>query len=161
MTLQPRSLAWQVLTTAVVAVALVFLAQSTARGPRDGADSVADSESPSLSPGTRAGFIATAYCKGTTTRSGTAVVTGTAAADPKVLPLGSIIRIDGTDARTNGLWVVLDTGPKVRGYHVDLYMWSCTDALAFGRRPVSVTVLRRGWDPGQSVGGTAGSQASE
>ena len=151
MVLHPRSLAWQVLTTALVAVALVFLAQSTARGPRDGTPDTTDAGPPVLGPGEHAGFTATAYCKGTTTRAGTAVITGTAAADPKVLPLGSIIRIDGTDATTDGLWVVLDTGPGVKGYRVDLYMWSCTDALAFGRRPVTVTVLRRGWEPGQSV----------
>jgi hypothetical protein len=30
---------------------------------------------------------------------------------------------------------------------VDLYMWSCNEALAFGRRTVDVTVLRLGWDP--------------
>ena len=28
----------------------------------------------------------------------------------------------------------MDTGPKVQGRHVDLYMWSCYEALAFGRR---------------------------
>jgi 3D (Asp-Asp-Asp) domain-containing protein len=151
MTLHPRSLVWQLLTTALVAVALVFLAQSTARGPRDGRTGVTDTAAAVLGPGEHAGFMATAYCKGTTTRAGTAVITGTAAADPKVLPLGSIIRIDGTDARTDGLWVVLDTGPGVQGYRVDLYMWSCTEALTFGRRPVTVTVLRRGWEPGQSV----------
>lgn len=151
MALHPRSLAWQLLTTTLVAVALVFLWQSTARGPQDGATEGTDADGTVLGPGDSAGFTATAYCKGTTTRAGTSVVTGTAAADPRVLPLGSIIRIDGTDARTDGLWVVLDTGPGVKGYRVDLYIWSCTDALDFGRRPVTVTVLRRGWTPAQSV----------
>ena len=151
MAFHPRSLIWQVLTTALVAVALVFLAQSTARGPRDGAADDTTANGSVLGPGESATFTATAYCKGTTTRAGTAVITGTAAADPRVLPLGSIIRIDGTDARTDGLWVVLDTGPGVKGDRVDLYMWSCTDALAFGRRPVTVRVLRRGWAPGQSI----------
>ncbi|MBM3782342.1 MAG: hypothetical protein FJW29_11840 [Acidobacteria bacterium] len=151
MALHPRSLVWQVLTTALVALALVFLSQSTARGPRDGAPEDAAVNGSVLGPGESASFIATAYCKGTTTRAGTAVITGTAAADPKVLPLGSIIRIDGTDARTNGLWVVLDTGPGVKGTRVDLYIWSCYEALDFGRRPVTVTVLRRGWEPTQSV----------
>jgi len=151
MAFHPRSLVWQVLTTALVALALVFLSQSIARGPRDGAVQDTTANGSVLGPGESARFIATAYCKGTTTRAGTAVVTGTAAADPRVLPLGSIIRIDGTDARSDGLWVVLDTGPGVKGARVDLYMWSCYEALDFGRRPVTVTVLRRGWDPGQSI----------
>lgn len=151
MAFHPRSLVWQVLTTALVALALVFLSQSIARGPRDGATVDSTANGSILGPGESAIFTATAYCKGTTTRAGTAVVTGTAAADPRVLPLGSIIRIDGTDARTDGLWVVLDTGPGVKGYRVDLYIWSCYEALDFGRRPVTVTVLRRGWEPGQSV----------
>jgi hypothetical protein len=41
----------------------------------------------------------------------------------------------------------------VKGRELDLYMWSCTEALAFGRRPVRVTILRLGWDPQQSAPG--------
>jgi len=41
----------------------------------------------------------------------------------------------------------MDTGPKVQGRLLDLYMWSCHEALRFGRRQVQVTVLRLGWDP--------------
>ena len=41
----------------------------------------------------------------------------------------------------------MDTGPKVQGRHLDLYVWSCHEALAFGRRRIEVTVLRLGWDP--------------
>jgi hypothetical protein len=35
----------------------------------------------------------------------------------------------------------------VQGRILDLYMWSCHEALRFGRREVRVTVLRLGWDP--------------
>jgi hypothetical protein len=35
----------------------------------------------------------------------------------------------------------------VQGRVLDLYMWSCHEALRFGRRGVDVTVLRLGWDP--------------
>src|SRR5262249_40947825 len=38
-------------------------------------------------------FAATAYCKGTTTSSGTTVQTGIAAADPDLLPVGSVIQV--------------------------------------------------------------------
>jgi 3D (Asp-Asp-Asp) domain-containing protein len=46
---------------------------------------------------------------------------------------------------------VLDTGPAVQGRVLDLYMWSCFDALDLGRAPAAVTVLRLGWDPKTSV----------
>jgi hypothetical protein len=42
---------------------------------------------------------------------------------------------------------VLDTGPAIQGRKIDLYMWSCHEALAFGRKPVRLTVLRLGWNP--------------
>ena len=35
----------------------------------------------------------------------------------------------------------------MQGRHVDLYMWSCNEALQFGRRPIHLTVLRLGWNP--------------
>jgi hypothetical protein len=41
----------------------------------------------------------------------------------------------------------MDTGPSVQGRQVDLYMWSCTEALRFGRRPIHLLVLRLGWNP--------------
>jgi 3D (Asp-Asp-Asp) domain-containing protein len=93
-------------------------------------------------------FVATAYCKGQTTASGVAVRAGIAAADPKVLPLGSIIRLGGeaVDAKYHGVYSVLDTGPLIKGRRLDLYIWSCYEALDFGRRGVEVTVLRHGWD---------------
>src|SRR5688572_30909720 len=47
----------------------------------------------------------------------------------------------------------MDTGPKVPGCLLDLYMWSCHEALRFGRREVRVTVLRLGWDPKASSPG--------
>lgn len=100
-----------------------------------------------LSPGARHAFTATAYCKGHTTRAGVAPRRGVIASDPAVLPLGSIVEIDADDDRMDGMYSVLDTGPKVRGRRVDLYMWNCHEALAFGRQSVEVTVLRAGWNP--------------
>src|SRR6202165_4529760 len=51
------------------------------------------------SPGARLAFSATAYCKGVTTASGVAAQTGVAAADPQLLPVGSVIEIDSTEVR--------------------------------------------------------------
>jgi 3D (Asp-Asp-Asp) domain-containing protein len=98
-------------------------------------------------PGSRIAFSATAYCKGLVTTSGVAAQTGIAAADPEMLPVGSVIDIDSLDPRYSGIYTILDTGPSVQGRHVDLYMWSCNEALVFGRRPIHLTVLRLGWNP--------------
>ena len=98
-------------------------------------------------PGARLAFIATAYCKGMTTASGVAPQSGIAAADPDLLPVGSVITLEGLPQKYNGIYTVLDTGPAVQGREVDVYMWSCNDALEFGRRQTRVTVLRLGWNP--------------
>jgi 3D (Asp-Asp-Asp) domain-containing protein len=102
-------------------------------------------------PGARLPFNATAYCKGTTTASGVVVRTGIAAADPTLLPVGSVLNIAAGDNRYSGVYTVMDTGPKVQGRTLDLYMWSCHEALKFGRRDIEVTVLRLGWDPRASA----------
>ena len=98
-------------------------------------------------PGARLAFNATAYCKGLTTASGVAVQTGVAAADPAAAAgrLGRRDRPLGT--RYNGIYTIMDTGPKVQGRLVDIYMWSCHEALEFGRGRFDLTVLRLGWNP--------------
>jgi 3D (Asp-Asp-Asp) domain-containing protein len=101
--------------------------------------------------GSRLVFEATAYCKGTTTASGVSVRTGIAASDPSILPVGSVVNISTDNARYNGVYTIMDTGPLVQGRVLDLYMWSCHEALAFGRRPVEITVLRLGWNPRDST----------
>jgi 3D (Asp-Asp-Asp) domain-containing protein len=98
-------------------------------------------------PGAQLSFQATAYCKGTTTAAGVGVRSGIAAADPSLLPVGSVVNIGTGDSRYDGVYTVMDTGPRVRGRMLDLYIWSCFEALDFGRRIVDVTVLRLGWNP--------------
>jgi 3D (Asp-Asp-Asp) domain-containing protein len=99
------------------------------------------------SPGDRLTFSATAYCKGLTTSSGVPAQSGVAASDPALLPVGSVVNVDGADSRYNGIYAVMDTGPAVQGRQVDLYMWNCNEALEFGRRPIHLTILRLGWNP--------------
>ena len=101
-------------------------------------------------PGAQLPFQTTAYCKGTTTASGVGVRTGIAAADPQLLPVGSVLNIAVGDDRYNGVYTVMDTGPKVQGRILDLYIWSCHEALRFGRREAQVTILRLGWNPTNS-----------
>ena len=98
-------------------------------------------------PGARLPFTATAYCKGLVTRAGVTAQAGVAASDPTLLPLGSIVELNNDDERYDGIYSVVDTGPAVQGREIDIYMWSCHEALKFGRRPVRLTVLRLGWDP--------------
>jgi 3D (Asp-Asp-Asp) domain-containing protein len=87
-------------------------------------------------------FTATAYCSGHTTSSGAPVSAGVVAADPKVLPIGTVIRIAGAPPY-NGTYRVLDTGPRVRNRQVDLYIADCAAARRFGRRSVHVTIVER------------------
>src|SRR5687768_17214487 len=98
-------------------------------------------------PGVRMPFRATAYCKGLVTAAGVAAQTGVAAADPSLLPLGSVVQVDAPETKYDGIYSVVDTGPAVQGRLIDIYMWSCHEALKFGRRPVHLTVLRLGWKP--------------
>jgi 3D (Asp-Asp-Asp) domain-containing protein len=98
------------------------------------------------SPGARVAVSATAYCKGLTTTSGVAAQSGVAAADPELLPVGSVVEVESLE-RYSGIYTVMDTGPSVQGRQVDIYMWSCNEALAFGRRAVHLRVLRLGWNP--------------
>ena len=87
-------------------------------------------------------FIATAYCTSGITASGVAVYKGIVAADPAVLPLGSLIRISGA-ASYDGIYRVLDTGAFIRRQRLDLFIADCSAARKFGRRPVRVAVIGR------------------
>ena len=110
------------------------------------------SAEPGLPPqGTHLRFTATAYCKGTTTASGVNVRTGIAAADPDLLPVGSVIQVYKLGERYNGIYTIMDTGPAVQGRHIDIYIWSCYEALALGRKDVGINVLRLGWNPKAST----------
>ena len=93
-------------------------------------------------PGARLQFKATAYCKGHTTASGVAVRSGVAAADAEILPVGSVIQADFESNQYDGVYTIMDTGPEVQGNELDVYMWSCFDALRFGRQDVHLVVLR-------------------
>ena len=72
---------------------------------------------------------------------------GIAAADETLLPVGSVIQADFESNQYDGVYTVMDTGPEVQGHEIDVYMWSCFDALRFGRQDVHLVVLRLGWNP--------------
>ena len=143
-----RSFWRKALVTAVAAAAFVWLYEATMLDSKYGARLPILHETTALPvPGERLAFGATAYCKGITTTAGVAVQSGIAAADPELLPVGSVVQIDSLEPRYNGIYTVLDTGPSVQGRMVDLYMWSCNEALQFGRKSLHLTVLRLGWNP--------------
>ncbi len=90
-------------------------------------------------------FIATAYSVEGTGASGKWSHPGTVASDRKVLPFNSRIRVYGA-GRYSGEYTVEDTGGKLDGHHIDIYMPSHAEAKTFGRQRVKVVVLRYGDD---------------
>lgn len=145
-----RSLWMKLLATAVAAVAFVLVYEQVMMDSRTARiESASATEAPSL--GRAVQFEVTAYCKGEITAAGFRVRPGIAASDPKLLPPGSIVRIEGVPAAYEGIYSVLDTGPEVQGRELDIYIWSCYEALDFGRRKAVVTVLRLGWEPQASI----------
>jgi 3D (Asp-Asp-Asp) domain-containing protein len=137
----------KVIVTVFVAAAFVWLYETTMLDSKDVTPPAAGALVQPPEPGARLPFAATAYCKGLVTHAGVPVQAGIAAADPRLLPLGSIVELDSPDSRYDGIYSVLDTGPAVQGAEIDIYMWSCHEALRFGRKPVGLTVLRLGWNP--------------
>ena len=135
-----RSIARKLVATSTAAVAFVMLYEVTAFDSRFAARQAEEQENTAPpAPGLKLRFTATAYCKGTTTASGVNVRTGIAAADPDLLPVGSVIEVDKSGDRYNGIYTIMDTGPLVQGRHIDLYMWNCNEALAFGAQRVRGT----------------------
>lgn len=86
---------------------------------------------------------ATAYCLRGRTRTGVRTRDGVMAADPEVLPLGSVVRIV-RGGEPVGIFVVLDTGRAVKGDRVDLWMPDCGAARRWGVRTVTAEVVELG-----------------
>jgi len=87
---------------------------------------------------------ATAYCTEGETASGEQTRRGIVAADPRVLPLGSRIRVDGLGRRHSRTYDVEDTGRLVKGREIDIFMADCDAAKEFGRQHARVRVLKVG-----------------
>jgi 3D (Asp-Asp-Asp) domain-containing protein len=88
--------------------------------------------------------VATAYCQRGTTKSGVDAQPGIVAADPRFLPLGTVLRIIGPPRQYGGIYTVMDTGSAVKGRTVDIFMPSCAGAVHFGRRTMRVRVIKKG-----------------
>jgi 3D (Asp-Asp-Asp) domain-containing protein len=145
-----RSFWRKVVATIGAAVGFVFVYETSIPDSWSSRGSASVDATAAPKPGARLPFTATAYCKGETTASGVSVRTGIAAADPALLPVGTVVRVDTPDSKLDGIWTVMDTGPSVQGRTIDLYLWSCHEALRFGRQPIQLEVLRLGWHPQNS-----------
>src|SRR3954469_18315580 len=99
---------------------------------------------PAHSSTQRLRMTATAYCDKGKTDGGSVARRGLIAADPHVIPLGSVVRLEVASRRQyNGVYNVMDTGSAVKGHRVDIFMPSCPEAKKFGERPVIARVLKR------------------
>ncbi len=87
-------------------------------------------------------YVATAYSLRGRTASGRMVSHGIIAADPRVLPLGSRVRLEA--GSWSGEYLVADTGGSIRGRKIDIWTPSSREAMRFGRRRVKLTVLSYG-----------------
>src|SRR5689334_12567596 len=152
-----RSLGRKLAATTTIAVGFVLMYESKVIDfryiphPVEEADAVSPEDIQPAAGIQHLRFAATAYCKGTTTASGVNVRTGIAAADPELLPVGSVIQVYRMGERYNGIYTIMDTGPSVQGRHIDIYLWSCNEALQLGRRDIAINVLCLGWNPKAST----------
>lgn len=87
-------------------------------------------------------YVATAYSLRGRTASGRMVSKGLIAADPRILPLGTRVRLDA--GAYSGEYLVADTGGMVKGKRIDIWTPTSREAMRFGRRSVKLTVLSYG-----------------
>lgn len=103
-------------------------------------------------------FTATSYCLQGITRQGHYVRRGIIAVDPKVIPLNTIVFIS-RPAVARGFYIASDTGRLIKGNIIDIWVPTCTEAINWGRRNVTINIdntntrklvrkLRRGADLG-------------
>ncbi|MFN2448084.1 MAG: 3D domain-containing protein [Vicinamibacterales bacterium] len=86
----------------------------------------------------------TAYCVEGKTDGSTNTRRGIVAADPSVLPLGSIVQLEGLTGGHDGTYTVEDTGRTVKGQEIDIFIPDCDSAKQFGRQHARARVVRRG-----------------
>ena len=88
--------------------------------------------------------VASAYCTGTTCSTGVAVKQGYIAVDPSIIPYGTEMYIRTPDGSyIYGYAVAADTGGFTAWGNTiaDLYMYSYSDCVRFGRRNIEIYIL--------------------
>jgi 3D (Asp-Asp-Asp) domain-containing protein len=125
-------------TAVALAVLVVSLGACAARPPEVPPPRVA---APAPTSGVQR-FEATAYSLQGKTASGRRARPGIVAADPRILPIGSRIRVSGAGAYS-GEYRVEDTGRAIKGHEIDIFIPNAAEARRFGRRAVHVEVISR------------------
>lgn len=85
--------------------------------------------------GSKMTVSSTGYCLVGYTATGVPTSPGVVAVDPTVIPLGTRMYVPGY-----GEGVAADTGSAVKGRTIDVWFSSCADAMAWGRRTVTITL---------------------
>jgi 3D (Asp-Asp-Asp) domain-containing protein len=88
-------------------------------------------------------YIATAYAQQGLTASGEYTHRHVVAADPDILPLGTRIKVTRA-GRYSGEYVVADTGGKIQGRKLDIFLPDEAACRKFGKRKVNVKVIQLG-----------------
>jgi len=83
-------------------------------------------------------FISTAYSHtGYRTATGIKPRRGVVAVDPRVIPMGTKLYIEGY-----GYGIAADTGGAIKGRKIDVFFETRAEALKWGRRTVSVQIMK-------------------
>ena len=133
---------------ALNAAAIARLTDQAAAAERKGAEETTGdpaptpvSEPPAPAPtgppaaGTRMTVSSTGYCLRGRTSTGIPTGWGVVAVDPSVIPLGTRMTIPGY-----GEGVAADTGSAVRGAMIDVWFPTCSQALEWGRKTITITI---------------------
>ena len=117
------------------------IAQLTAQAT-EASDTSADltDEGTSIPPappthGTKMTVSSTGYCLKGNTATGVPTSPGVVAVDPAVIPLGTRMYVP-----EYGEGVAADTGSEVKGKTIDVWFESCAEAMAWGRKTVTITL---------------------
>ena len=123
----------------IIALILLLTSPSPATAPVIFPGVVLGHQEPEPEPEPETMIIeATAYTwTGNRTATGTWPSRGTVAVDPRVIPLGTELHIEGY-----GSAVAADTGGAIQGQKIDLYMDSEHECLQWGRRKVQIQIRR-------------------
>jgi cystine transport system substrate-binding protein len=125
----------QELNRAQIARLMAEAAASEERSEELTSSIAAPAPAPAPQTGTRMTVSSTGYCLRGTTATGIPVGWGVVAVDPAVIPLGTRMFVPGY-----GEGVAADTGSAVRGAMIDVWFPTCAQALAWGRRTVTITL---------------------
>src|SRR5262245_58184689 len=98
------SIGLKVMATLFAVATFVLLYEATTFDSREFAAGGAVIDPTAPVTGTRLQFAATGYCKGTTTASGVEVRSGIAAADPTLLPVGTVLNVTTDATKYNGIY---------------------------------------------------------